>query len=428
MAKGHRGVRGIVFCCLLWALIGAGCAPRTTAAPLPRITVRGSAFVEKETGRAFHVRGFNYERYKPPPLGYLGTFSPKRYCPNSAEMMLADLAEHGFTVVRVFVDPGVRHGEGLVESTESEGLSPAYVANFCDFLSRARRRGIYVLVTLDGLPECRRYYEVKGEAPRDISGVNRIFLHRGHIDAYALHVADFAGAIRAHDPELLSTVLAFQLWNEAYYRATAPFSITSGTVTPANGRTYDLSSREDLQRMADDHAVLWADACVDAVRKVDPDAMVTVGVFTFGAVGRAGPGQVRPSDAKDKRIPLRPLALARSKLSFLDIHFYPFSPSTLDRDLRNIEFDELKAACAKRDIPLVMGEFGAFKSAFATIPEAADGMVRHLRRVMGLGFSGYIYWTYDSHSQHWLWNAKSGRGEILEALAKPHDGRRAGGH
>jgi len=420
--KQHRRAVGVLLCGVWCALIGPGCAPSPGAAPLPRICARDGRFVEKRTGRTFHVRGFNYEHYKPPPMGYLGTFSPKRYCPNSAEMMLADLAEHGFTIVRVFIDPTSSHGEGIVASWDADGLSPAYIANFCDFLSRARRHRIYVLVTLDGLPDCKRYAAIKGKAPPGIEGVNRIFLHRGHIDAYALHIADFARAIRARDATLLSTVFAFQLWNEASYRAAAPFSKTSGTITPANGKTYDLSSRDDLQRMADDHAVLWANACADAVRQVDPDAMVTVGMFTFGAVGRAGPGQVRPSDAKDKRIPLRPLALTRSKLSFLDIHFYPFGPRTLDRDLRNIEFDKLKVACRKRGMPLVMGEFGAFKSAFATIPEAIDGMVRHVRRVMELGFSGYIYWTYDSHSQHWLWNAKSGRGEIFEALAKLHGG------
>jgi hypothetical protein len=143
-------------------------------------------------------------------------------------------------------------------------------------------------------------------------------------------------------------------------------------------------------------------------------------VFTFRAVGRGGPGRLRRDKTKDARFPARPLALVGTKLSYLDIHFYPFNERTLDHDLKSIEFARLKAACEKRGLPLIMGEFGAFKSAYKTLPKAAAAMTRHLRRVYALGFTGYLYWTYDCDEQGFLWNARSGNGEILKALAAMH--------
>ena len=385
---------------------------------MPRISVRDGRFVQEGTGKEFSPRGFNYIRLRPT---WHGTFAPKLYDANRAEAMFADLQAGGFNLVRVFIDHAA--GEGVVASREAETLSPTFMANFLDFLQRGVRHGIYVVPSLIHLPSCKRYNDLLGEPPKDIADVNRMYLHQGHIDAKARYAADFAEWIKSADPNLLPAVFAYELDNETNLVATsAPFSIPQGKITPANGKTYDLSSEKDLQRMADENVARWADACVEAVRKVDPQAMVSTNVFTFAAVRRSGPGRLRTDQTKDKRFPARPLALTKTKLSYLDVHFYPFDESTLDRDLKSIEFDAFRAACRERGLPMVMGEFGAFRGPYKTVSAAAEAMARHLKRVHELGFVGYLYWTYDCDEQKDLWNAKSERGEIFNALAALHRG------
>jgi len=390
---------------------------------MPRISVREGRFVLGQTGKEFHPRGFNYIRLRPT---WHGTFAPKLYDANRAEAMFADLEAGGFNIVRVFIDHAA--GEGVVASREAEELSPKFMANFLDFLNRARRHGIRVVPSLIHLPSCKRYNDMLGKPPKDVAGVNLMYLHQGHIDAKARYAADFASAVKTADPSLLTTIFAYELDNETHLSAAAPpFSTTEGKIASADGKTYDLSSEQDLQRMADENVALWADACVQAVRKVDPEAMVSTNVFTFAAVGRSGPARLRTDKTKDHRFPARPLALTKTKLSYIDVHFYPFDENTLDRDLKSIEFDALKEACKGRGLPLVMGEFGAFRGPYKTVTAAAEAMTRHLKRIHDLGFAGYMYWTYDTDEQKELWNAKSEGGVILKALAGMHGAQGASG-
>jgi hypothetical protein len=384
----------------------------TRAAPLPRIAVREGRFVTLPAGEPFRPRGFNYIRLR--PRVWHGTFSPKSYDGARAGKMLEDLARSGFNIVRVFIDPDP--GEGIVEAAGAAGLSAPYLANWFDFLERARRQRVYVTAALCGLPPAKPYNDLVGRERKNWWHGNEMYLEDGWTRAKARYVADFAAAVKARDPGLLSTVFAYELDNETTLSADgAPFSRTTGAYSFA-GQTYDLAKEEDLQRLADDAVARWADACVDAVRAVDPDAFVNINVYTFAAVGRTGPGALRHDKTKDKRFPPRPLALTRTKLAYLDVHFYPFNAGTLDRDLKSIEFEELKKACQARGLPLIMGEFGAFKNNFKKLEDAAAAMAAHWQRVKGLGFEGFLYWTYDTDEQAELWNAKSGQGEIYEAL------------
>ena len=395
---------------LSWATGAPAAVPGRNRA-LPRIGVRDGRFVQRRTNRPFAPVGLNYIRLRPK---WHGTFAPKRYDAQRADAMLAELARGGLNVVRVFIDPAAK--EGIVEAPHAEGLAKPYLACFLDFLDRARRRGVHVIPSLLMLPACKPYNEILGRDRRRFGHGNEMYFDERFVRAKARYCADFVAAIKAADPSLLSAVFAYELDNETHFLAHGePFSRTEGTYV-RGGRTYDLASAEDLQRLADDAVVHWADACVEAIGKVDSDAMVSVNVFTFRAVGRSGPGALRRDVTKDRRFPARPLALTRSKLSYLDIHFYPFRDETLAGDLRSIEFEKLAAACARRKMPLIMGEFGAFKKAYPTLPEACAAMRRHLRRVRKLGFAGFLYWTYDTDEQPYLWNARSGKGEILDVL------------
>ncbi len=390
--------------------IGPASANRDPEA-MPRIAVGNGRFVESGSQRSFYPVGFNYIRLRPK---WHGTFAPGRYDGRRASEMLADLAENGFNTVRVFIDPAT--GEGIVRQFDAEGLSAAYMANVLDFLARARREGIYTVFSLLGLPAARPYNELVGREKNRWWAGNKMYLDKRYHQAKARYISDFVRAIRDHDPALLSAVLACELDNETTLRADGPFAQGQGRFRGPDGKTYDLSSNEQLQALADASVQMWADACVAAVRQVDPEMLVSVNVFTFRAVGRAGPGDLLDAETRDRRFPARPLALVETDLDYIDIHFYPFSAKTLPADLESIEFDALRPAAEKAGKPLIMGEFGAFKNNWKTVEQAEAAMRSHLRAVLDLGFSGFLYWTYDTDEQERLWNARSDRGQIFEML------------
>ncbi len=403
----------------LWGLMAIGAASEPTKA-LPRIAVRGGRFIEAATRRTFVPRGFNYIRlrtFEKDGAKHLwhDTLNPAGYSPARTEAMFADVRRRGFNIVRIFLDP--MPGAGFVEKAGAEGLSPPYMRNLLDFLERARAHGVYVIPCFCYLPDAVRYRT--GPPPEGIRGGNQQYLHPEHADARGRYMADVCEAIKKHDPALLSTVFAYELENESYFMATEPpFSMTSGKVR-WGGREYDASDPADLQRLADDGIVAALASAHRQVTRVDRQALVGASVFTFRAVGRSGPCKLREDKTPDPRFPARPMAIARSKSAYVDIHFYPVKPDTLDGDYRSIEFTELRDACRKAGKPMIVGEIGAFKFAYPDLPSAAEAMRASLDRLFKDGFAGFLYWTYDNMEQSdALWEAPAGKGEIMAVLER----------
>jgi hypothetical protein len=381
--------------------------------PLPRITVRNGQFVEAKTGKIFRPRGFNYIRTR--DIGYLwhDTFNPNSYRPQRIEAALSDIAANGFNTVRVFIDH--MPGAGSVATNQAKELSPAYMANVCDFLARARRHRLYVIFAMCYLPPTPPYRPEPPAIP-GVEGGNLPFLHPGYIAAKARYIADFAAAIARHDPGLLTTVFAYEVDNESHLIATRPpFSTRQGSFTFQN-KTYALDSGDDLQRLADAAAQALADACFEEVRRVDPEAMLSVNVFTFAAVGRTGPGHLLRDATPDERFPVRPLALTQTRVSYLDIHLYSTDEASLERDLKSIEWEAVREACQRAGKPILMGECGVFKAAVPSADRAADLLTKHIRRVLERGFVGFLHWTYDTDEQADIWNARMENATLFRAL------------
>lgn len=379
--------------------------------PLPRVAVADGQFLAGDADRPIEPQGFNYIRLRG---NWHATFSPRRYQPHLAQAMFEDIARRGFNTVRVFIDPA--GGEGIDGGAD---LSRPYLRNLRDFLRRARRQGVYVVPSLLGVPATEAYNRIVGQSRRRWSAGNRAFLDAGLVEAKATYVAEMVRRFQGAGGSLASTVLAWELGNETtFYAHHEPFSLREGTVTGPDGRSYDAADEKQLQQLADEAVIRWADACVEAAGTVDPEAMVSVNVFTFAAVGRPGPGRLHSAPSKDPRFPARPLALARSKLHYIDIHLYPFDQGTLERDLRSIEWPAFRDACAAAGKPIIMGEFGSFKNRQRTLAEAVELIDTHLARVGELGFDGFLYWTYDTDEQRHLWNARSGEGQLLDLLAR----------
>ena len=92
---------------------------------------------------------------------------------------------------------------------------------------------------------------------------------------------------------------------------------------------------------------------------------------------------------------------------------------TLLTDMKSVEHAELLAGLkADPSKALIVGEFGVFDTPFPKLSDAAAWMGQLSRRLPELGAAGWIYWTYDCDEQERLWNAMSGKAEILQALPK----------
>ena len=405
-------------------LAASGLALATTSAGAPTehvspIRIEQGRFLLQATGEPYQPRGFNYVRLDLPGHGGHATFSPFLYDRKRVETAFQHMERNGFNVVRVFIN-GLWGRRGcMFASREATVPDPVYLDNLAEFLLLAKSHGILVVPCFEFFPMSAPYREGLNEQAENIGPANRAYLEETHIKAKQRYLRDVIRELRKRDPACLAAILCWDLMNEVCFSlGHAPFSLDKGTVTPANGKEYDLATQKE--QLADDMAIHWVDQMADAIHAEIPDALVNANVFTYHAVGRAGPGDFHQEKAGWKnRYPFRPTALLRSKADIIDIHLYAPNEQTLLADLASVEHARLLAGLkANPTKALVVGEFGVFRDRFPALPDAAAWMGRLSRRIPQLGAAGWLYWTYDCDEQERLWNAMSGKAEILEALAK----------
>lgn len=388
--------------------------------PLPRITVSSDPasryLVDSETGARFVPRGNNYVRLAQiADRHHHATFEPGQYDAARVEAALAYMGKSGYNVVRVFLDPGHPqhsldgrpHGLGHGNDDHSAG-NAAYLDNVADFVVRAAAHGIYVLPAMDYYPFNAYYSDIAAtSAPqqRDIAGWNGFYLQRSRINAKAAYLRNFVIELRERVGEpLMTTLLALETDNEAIFEADQkPFSLTSGRVTGPDGRDYDLAVAAQRQALADNGIVEYANSLVDAVHEVDPDLMVTTGMFTYLAVNKTPDGlsvrcdrSVTPNACKDPWhywYPPRPARLDDSTLSFLDLHLYPEPGKPLDRNLASVEWPSVTG-------PVVVGEYGTRRGYHGGDVRTAAVAMRDLQvATCRAGFGGWFSWTWDTDEE-----------------------------
>jgi hypothetical protein len=416
IAVGMLAVLGAI------TMVHPAIAGHVPSASLPRVVAQSGSpkgyLAEPNVGR-FTPRGVNYIRLTEVfwPGGAVGsyhsTFEPGRYTPAEAERVLAALARDGYNTVRVFIDGGGAeadllgrpHGLGR-GANHDEALYAPYMANVADFVRRGAGKGIRTLVTFERIPDNAYYDRIVGavDPATNIDGVNLYYLHEGHVAAKEEYLRAFvADLTRRLGPGRLGAVLAYETDNEAYVSAdAAPFNRLTDTVRTADGNTYDMSSAAERQQAQDANFVSYANRMVDAVHTADPRALVTMGAFTYGAVGKPGPNGLPVHCERncpptvDYRYPVRPASLTTwSRLSFLDLHVYPVdqpgnAPYTLTHDLATIEWASVRG-------PVVLGEFGAFRDQYRNDIVAAAYAMRDLQvQTCAKAMSGWWFWTYDT--------------------------------
>lgn len=383
--------------------------------------------MDARTGASFTPFGVNYcvvGEFRTGKRGH-ASFSPSHYDREFVGGMMRDLQNWGCNTVRVF-HAYVAAEDGIVKSCEATELAPDYVASFLDFLEQARAHGIRVIVSFDVWSTGCRWlaerelpvdpeYEFPLETWEETYKRNNFQLCRTPARERANTIIEFIRAIRKHDPTLTHTILAWELENELNLHDDLPPFDGSVGKTSFGGRTFDLRDDGDRQAYLDAVFVNWCDYIRAAIRREDPDVLVSASVFTFAAVGLERPGAFAGVTRRDHRIPARPLALLDSGIDFVDLHSYVWRDPDgsrdelwhLRRDMDSVEFDALRAQAARLGKPIIVGETGVHNAYTnrpgLTIPDrvrlGAGYLHNHVRALRDTyGVAGMLFWTYGTRA------------------------------
>ncbi|HEX5824423.1 MAG TPA: discoidin domain-containing protein, partial [Candidatus Limnocylindrales bacterium] len=206
----------------------------------------------------------------------------------------------------------------------------------------------------------------------------------------------------------LDVILAYEIRGELFVTTnTAPLSLRTGTVTTANGMTYDLADAASRDRLVHDGIVYWVDQMAEAVRAVDPGALVAVGEFTPNA-----PNVWR---GDDPRAPPAIDTFLATTVDFLDVHVYPgYIP--LAGLLENA------GVTGNDQIPIIVGEYGAFKFAFPDPASGAAGLMRWQADSCPFGIDGWFHWHWSGTDDGEVWTgseANSAIDTVLSPIERP---------
>jgi len=394
----------------------SGSSTVTVLAPHPvavRTMTSGIAeFYSVTTGNTFTPRGNNYIRLawqQPPASGsppeyYHSTFNVGLYDSTRAETALATMQTNGYNIVRVFLNGCCI---GTIGNPNGTGLSSAYIANVVDFLNRAANHNVCVLITWEWLPAQGAYNTGPCNGFADVNVIN---LCPGGVAATVQFFHDLVQDLVVLGAPL-DAIFSYELRNEYYYASNQdPLDRISGTVTAADGQTYDMSSPASQQQMMDNGLIYFTDQVRTAIVALDPTALVNVGFFS--------PQMPNPTRIGDPRvIEVYPM-IANSTADFADLHAYP-SPSdlTLPQLVQNYGFIGYQ-----QQRPVLMGEFGANESDYPLISDAASVLQSWQIQSCTNSFKGWLLWTWDTDESEQQsntpdWYATAGDGSINTAFA-----------
>ena len=378
-------------------------------------------FYRRAGGQTFTPRGNNYVR-----LGLLTdsfgrtqidhtTFISAAYNGTNlydaarAEAALAAMEANGYNFTRIFLNGCCVGGSGNDQGT---GLNSAYIANVVGFLNRAKAHHIQVVLTQDWPPSYGGYGSYLGPCWPQFDMNNLQYLSSCGVQANATYFHDLVQALIVQAAPL-DTVFSYELRSEySYDAAYGPLNLTSGAVTAANGKAYDLGDAASRQAMLDEGLVYWVDHVSAPIRQLDPTAMVTIGFFA--------PQGPNPYRVGDERLIQPWPAVAASSADYVSIHPYPIPAwagglDSLDAYVQNFGF-----VGYQQKQPVVMEEFGAFVNQY---DEATAATLLRDWQVAGCAYNikGWMFWTWDTDPSEQAapatWPAFGGTGVINSLLA-----------
>jgi hypothetical protein len=359
-------------------------------------------FFDRATSQKFIPRGMNYVRLGPQthPSGetviYHSVFDPDKYEAQRVEAALQRMHEDGYNVVRVFLSQNTI-------GTAQGGLSEAYMKNVADFLKRAKQNQIYVMFTQDWLPGGKYDAIIQRDCCENFTSMNVHFLSSAGLEANIVFFQDFIqGLFELRAPT--DAIFSYELRNELFFDMNLPpLSFTQNTITAANGKTYDMASAQDKERMIEDNLVYWIDAVRAAILERDPSALVSVGFFH--------PQGPNPARVGDPRLAVTEPAIWRSQADFIDLHAYAGGELSLRQYVENFGLKDMQQK------PVIMGEFGGEVSRVVSTDLAAQRFMNWQAESCRYGFDGWLFWTWDTDEQPDFFNALMDDGRIEKALA-----------
>lgn len=413
MSRAHR----TTLACLL-LILACRAAPAAADPPAHLIGVRVGTdgvgeFYNVGSGQSFTPQGNNLIRVASLPTVFNPMVSnpqhsllvPGQYNGPQVDAILGTMAADGYNIVRIFLAPGCTACLGNIAAP---GLNPAYVADLVDFLQRAKSHNLEVIITTDDPPDAGGYLTpLNNEDPSKFGGNNLRYLSVGGVQSDQAFWHDLVqGLIAANAPT--DIVFSYELRNEFSFDANQPpLSLAAGSITTANGQSYDMSNAVARQQMLQDGMVYWFNAETSVIKQLDPTALVSSGFFE--------PQGPNPSRINDTRLIQIYPAAAVSALDYVSLHPYPGIDLTLPQYVENFG----SAAYPKK--PILMEEFGAFREFFPTVQQAADALRQWQVASCDLNFRGWLLWTFDEpitqQAPQPVWNALDGKSEVNQALS-----------
>jgi len=388
---------------------------KTVKRAAPPAYIKRGSFYLRENNRKITPRGFNYIRLDPKGGGH-ATFSPFIYDKQRYIAALDDMQKNKFNIVRVFINGSWGKRGCMYKSHGALEPDPAYLDNMVEFIMLAKERDIMIVPCIFYFPYGKRYCSNLKQV-ENIESSNRDYLNQAYIDAKKQYLRDLINDLHDRNPEVLSNIFCWDLHNELCFKlGHPPFSLEEGTVTVANGKTYDMAT--DKEQLADDMTIYWINQMVKTIRNEIPKALVSADIFTYAAVGRKGPGDIRQKKARwQNRYPFNPIVMLRSEIDIIDIHYYPESASNLQHEFDSLKYDEfMKKLKSKPNKAYIVGEVGIFKKKYPKLSDAKKWVAEVMKSLRKAGAAGWIYWTYDTDEQELIWNAKHERSDILKKI------------
>jgi hypothetical protein len=360
-------------------------------------------FYNRVTGEKFVPRGMNYIRLgaqtKMDGSATFGhsLFDPGKYDSARVSSDLQKMHTDGYNVIRVFLSPDTM-------GTDAGGFSLEYMNNIVDLLRHAEQNQIYVMFTQDWIPGGKYGAILNEDCCSTFASMNANYLPPAGWRANKTFFQDFAKALIQMDTPT-EYIFSYQLRNEMFYDSDQPpLSFNSGVVTTANGKSYDMASAEDKQKMIEENNVFWLDSIRAVILEEDPTALVSVGLFV-----PHGPNPARIGDA---RLVVSTPVIWQSTLDFVDLHAYPGFELNLKQHVENFGVNNMQ------EKPIVMGEFGGEVSRFSSIQDAAFAFRDWQVESCNYGFDGWIFWTWDLDEQPDFFNALM-QGDAINGVLAP---------
>lgn len=404
--------------------------------------------IQSSDGGAYFAYGDTNEKFVPLGGNYMGlrsgdhstfdaatTFTEADYDSLKAEAMMKHLALNGGNFIRVFLigrtsmNPGISGDPAYDINDERyyyEGLYKPYMENVTDFLRLAQKYGIYVMLALgDGeVPSNAYYLALQGG---QALGRNGMYFTENGINARKIYASNVAKYLKNYASDCINAVLSVEVQNEfCVYGEQAPFNMTSGNWTSADGKKYDMSNPDAREEAYKNGVTYYINTVTAAIKEILPDMLVNEGTFTRNIVGNNDAYGIPASSSGDARYPATLDTYLSTDIDFIDLHIYFAAVkgntvlSSFTDDLTYMNFYKKTTQNLLKKKCILMGEFGPDTRNFPTYEEAHESWTQTVRLAKEAGFAGFAAWTLESHNQISCWNlmTEDGSFELFRELVR----------